>query len=111
MVLLKPMSERVRKDEMEYTITGHDRVTCFDFKRTFWIQPGGGYVREMEPGKTGILAPQVCVGLAHTGLTLTATEGTLRSVINRERARERREQARADYACGCKLKSFGRQSR
>ena len=93
---------------MEYTITGHDRATCIDFKRTFWIQPGGGYVRELEPGKPGILAPQVCVELAHAGLTLTATEGTLRSVIRRERARERRQQARADYACGCKLKSFGR---
>ena len=98
-----------RKDEMEYTITGHDRVTCTDFTRTFWIQPGGGYVRELEPGKPGILASQVCIGLAHTGLTLSATEDTLRSIIKRERARERRQQTSSSYACGCSnAKSFGR---
>ena len=86
---------------MEYTIRGHDRSICQDFERTFWIPPGSGYVREPTPDRPGTLAPQVCRGLSHSGGSLWAREDNFGVIIQRERARERRDQARENELCGC----------
>ena len=75
---------------MKYTITGTSKLTGERFERTFWIPHNGGYVHEVTPERPGTLGYQVCEGLAHTGHTLTATPETLPTVIQRERARERR---------------------
>ena len=86
---------------MEYTIKGHDRSTCRDFERTFWIPPGGGYVREPNVEKPWTLGIQVCNGLLYTGLPLSARENTLKPIIQRERAKARRAEAKVDFACRC----------
>ena len=96
---LSAEATKAEDESMELTITGHHRDICQDFERTFWIPPGGGFVREVTPDKPGVLGKQVCSGLAHTGSTLTATDANFASTIRRERARERRAEARVDWAC------------
>lgn len=52
-------------------------------EKTFFVPPGGGYVRLERSGRTGTLGEQICYGGGFRGNTISATEDTLETEARR----------------------------
>ena len=91
-----------RRKSSIFKRSSSNTVTLYDARRDmaercFWVPPGGGAVREIKPGRDGVLGAQVCNQLAPMGPTLSATPDGLLVVIKREYKSRESKYRRAGY--------------